>query len=207
MMKEAERLRKAAAQLKPRHQPKGTAAPRMPVKQHRMRALENVFAQFDLDDSGSVEADELLALGRTRRGLGQKHGVWTEKRNERVVRAMDKTSEGMVQKQDFVEYFSDMLPQDPEVFEETIAQFQAVAKVTRFKLESRRVAREALRTQQRKLTQSQHDPSMSTCKSPSARNSVPSPEQQTIDEVMQKHGESMIKLAKRRAAVRFKMAV
>ena len=38
--------------------------------------LADAFAAFDLDDSGFVEADELLQLGSARRMLGQRLGVW-----------------------------------------------------------------------------------------------------------------------------------
>ena len=40
--------------------------------------VEKYMKEFDLDNSGYIEASELLLLGQNRKKLGQKTRVWTE---------------------------------------------------------------------------------------------------------------------------------
>ena len=56
------------------------------------RATQDVYREFDLDGSGEVGFDEMLALGKARRALGQKRGEWTEAMNERMMERMGVTT-------------------------------------------------------------------------------------------------------------------
>ena len=48
--------------------------------------LENVYDEFDLDGGGDVGADEMLALGKARRALGQKSGYDREARPKQLTK-------------------------------------------------------------------------------------------------------------------------
>ena len=67
----------------------------------RVSILRDVFRAFDLDDSGEIEPEELLALGQARRDLHQRDGVWTEKDNLRLVAEMDNNGDGVIQEEEF----------------------------------------------------------------------------------------------------------
>lgn len=56
----------------------------------RTKQLQDLFRQFDLDDGGSIGADELMMLGQMRRTTGQKVGTWTKEMNQRMVTRMTK---------------------------------------------------------------------------------------------------------------------
>ena len=52
----------------------------------RDEALRRVFGAFDLDGVGLVPVVELHELGVARRVLGQRRGVWTEERNDQLMK-------------------------------------------------------------------------------------------------------------------------
>ena len=60
----------------------------------RAAALQQVYAEFDLDSSGEVGEAELLQLGRARRRLGQKQGVWTAAMNRALMKKIGPDEEG-----------------------------------------------------------------------------------------------------------------
>jgi len=95
---------------------------------HREQALRAVFAAFDEDGSGEVEASELLALGKARRSTGQKSGSWTEEQNARLIKRMDTNGDGGIDVEEFTKFFSSSLPRDPETFNGIMQQFMEVAK-------------------------------------------------------------------------------
>ena len=66
-----------------------------------------VFAAFDLNDSGEISDEELLALGHTRRKLGQKSGEWNEEVNARHIKKMKRGGSGNVTADEFVAYYED----------------------------------------------------------------------------------------------------
>ena len=78
---------------------------------NRRVALENCYREFDLDGSGAVGAEELLALGKARRKLGQVSGEWTEEMNTQMMQDMGANENGQVTMQDFVQFFDKKLPQ------------------------------------------------------------------------------------------------
>eukprot|EP00658_Telonema_sp_P-2_P078166 TRINITY_DN7256_c0_g1_i3.p1 TRINITY_DN7256_c0_g1~~TRINITY_DN7256_c0_g1_i3.p1 ORF type:complete len:395 (+),score=124.02 TRINITY_DN7256_c0_g1_i3:414-1598(+) len=107
--------------------------------EHRNQALQFVFREFDLDGSGTIEAAELLALGKTRRELGQRGGVWSPERNMRAVSQMDTDGDGCVSMQEFVRHYNNVLPAMEPAFDTEISNFMDVARATR----SRRISKEA----------------------------------------------------------------
>merc|ERR1711865_642272 len=98
---------------------------------HRQKRLETVFAEFDYDDSGSIEDVELLELGRARQTTGQKQRDWSPDRNRRLVKKMDTDGDGLIGKSEFVHYFSESLPREKALFEAVIQQFLEVAEAVR----------------------------------------------------------------------------
>jgi len=90
----------------------------------RRAELITVFQNFDLDQSGTLEPSELLILGKRRRHLGQKRGLWTEAQNLALVRTMDRNHNGKVEEEEFAEHFMEALGLlDDEDFMKTMHQF------------------------------------------------------------------------------------
>ena len=96
-----------------------------------------MFREFDLDGSGVIEAEELLALGKARRSLGQKQGEWTEEKNARLVKRMDANGDGEIQMSEFVHHFEDALPRAREEFDLVLEQFMEVAQACRARKQQR----------------------------------------------------------------------
>ena len=101
------------------------------VTRQRLEALGEVFDVFDLDNEGKIEAKELLELGKARRRLGQKSGEWTEEMNNRLVTKMDINGDGLVDRDEFVDFFNKGLPYKSSKFETTVAEFLEVAQACR----------------------------------------------------------------------------
>jgi len=99
----------------------------------REALLGRVFDEFDLDGAGTIEANELLLLGKARRKLGQKSGEWTPEQNKRMMAKLDKDGDGECDRSEFVKYFGSALPYDPAAFKEAIGQFMEVATDVRGK--------------------------------------------------------------------------
>ena len=95
---------------------------------HRFEQLSKVFAAFDLDNSGTIGADELFELGTARRTLRQKSGEWTAEQNTNMIHHMKKGKPGEVRKAEFIEYFTTSLPYDKNDFDTTIKQIMLVAE-------------------------------------------------------------------------------
>eukprot|EP00658_Telonema_sp_P-2_P076298 TRINITY_DN6653_c0_g1_i1.p1 TRINITY_DN6653_c0_g1~~TRINITY_DN6653_c0_g1_i1.p1 ORF type:complete len:604 (+),score=126.90 TRINITY_DN6653_c0_g1_i1:162-1973(+) len=113
-------------------------------QEERAWALRSVFDLFDLDGSGTLEADELLQLGIARRALGHQKGEWTPEANERLLQRVDKDGDGVVDREEFCRYFAEELPRDRSLFKWEIERFREVASRCRQARHQRRVA--ALRT-------------------------------------------------------------
>jgi len=95
-----------------------------------MKELGSVFKAFDLDGGSDIGADELLALGKARRKLGQKEGEWTEEMNERLMQNMGaQSSKSSITQDQFVSYFHKTLSNDAKEFDTTISQFLDCAKM------------------------------------------------------------------------------
>eukprot|EP00658_Telonema_sp_P-2_P080992 TRINITY_DN8177_c0_g2_i1.p1 TRINITY_DN8177_c0_g2~~TRINITY_DN8177_c0_g2_i1.p1 ORF type:complete len:502 (+),score=139.24 TRINITY_DN8177_c0_g2_i1:225-1730(+) len=99
----------------------------------RAQMLRDVFAEFDLDRSGSVETRELLELGSARRMTGQKQTEWTPEKNRRFLNKLDIDRDGRVSLEEFVEYFGEHLPYDEATFNEVVADFMEVARFVRMR--------------------------------------------------------------------------
>jgi len=95
--------------------------------QKRVADLEDVHRAFDIDNSGFIEAKELMLLGQARRKLGQKEGEWTEEMNQRMLDRMDSHGNGKVDRQEFAKYFERILPENAAEFVKTIQEFKSVA--------------------------------------------------------------------------------
>ena len=59
------------------------------TEEDRKDNLKTVFSAFDLNESGSVEAAELMCLGEARQVLGQKERTWTKEKNQKMLEKMD----------------------------------------------------------------------------------------------------------------------
>ena len=104
----------------------------------RRAKLLKVFGVFDLDGSGSIEASELLQLGKMRRQLGQSKGEWSEAKNNRMVKKMDENGDGVIDGPEFSEYFEQALPTDKRVFDLVVSQFTVMAQVCRERKQNQR---------------------------------------------------------------------
>ena len=93
----------------------------------RMAILRAVHQAMDDDETGYIEAPELMLLGQARRKLGHKSGEWTEVMNRNLMDRLDKTGDGKVESKEFAEYFDRVLPVEPEDFMKNVDQFMAVA--------------------------------------------------------------------------------
>ena len=97
----------------------------------RLSKLSKVFVEFDLDDDKSIQASELLQLGKMRRTLSQKCGDWDEAKNERLVKKMDVNGDGLISDSEFATHFQRALPKDMKQFDTVVDQFMQVAKACR----------------------------------------------------------------------------
>jgi hypothetical protein len=104
--------------------------------------LIGVFSTFDLDGSGSIDASELMQLGKARRSLGQKTGAWTNDRNACLVHKMDANKDGVISGPEFAKHFDVALPKDQNEFDMIITQFLEVAKTCRLSKQQKRAERE-----------------------------------------------------------------
>jgi len=93
----------------------------------RMAILRAVHQAMDDDETGYIEAPELMLLGQARRKFGHKSGDWTEVMNLNLMDRLDKTGDGKVESKEFAEYFDRVLPVEPEEFMKNVDQFMAVA--------------------------------------------------------------------------------
>ena len=97
----------------------------------RQAALKQVFAAFDLDGEGSVESHELMTLGEARQRGGQKARKWTAEKNAAMLRKLDTNGDGVIDMEEFVQYFDKSLPKAKLEFDETIEEFMHAAKLAR----------------------------------------------------------------------------
>lgn len=79
--------------------------PRVAMDLDRLAVLGHVFAAFDTDGSGAVEAKELLQLGELRQQLGQVGRSWSPQKNLRLIQKMDKDESGCVEQHEFIRHF------------------------------------------------------------------------------------------------------
>ena len=101
---------------------------RSPAKRlSRRDELRRVYYAFDLDASGDVGRDELMALGQARRKLGDKVGEWTSAKTDDLVKRIGVDRSGNVKEEPFVDYFDLVLPLEPEEFSATVVQFMECA--------------------------------------------------------------------------------
>lgn len=70
-------------------------------KSRRSKLLE-VFKLLDFDDSGFIELEEMLALGKAIRG---KHG-WTEAQNLTQMKSLDLSGDGKLEAYEFIDFFT-----------------------------------------------------------------------------------------------------
>ena len=93
----------------------------------RLDKLRQVHRAMDNNNSGYIEAAELMLLGQARRKLGQATGEWTAEANNALLKELDVTGDGHVETTEFVEYFNKALPQDSAEFNTVVGQFMQVA--------------------------------------------------------------------------------
>jgi len=74
--------------------------------------MAKVHKLFDIDNGGYIEAEELLALGKMRRSLGQKQGEWTKEMNDRFMAKLDSSGDGKLEMAEFSSYFNGQLPSE-----------------------------------------------------------------------------------------------
>jgi len=90
--------------------------------------LRGVYHDFDLDGSGKVGSNELMALGKERRALGQKSEEWTVEENKELLSDMGADDQGNVTMGQFVNYFITALPSNTKDFRKAIENFHACAR-------------------------------------------------------------------------------
>ena len=146
-------------------------------KSARLKKLQQVFNEFDLDGTGEIESTELLQLGQARRALGQKGGEWTEEKNARLVRKIDVNADGTVRGAEFCEFFEKSLTSDEMEFEDTVKQFMTVASSCRTK---------KMRQPNRQSNTKQFNNSSNATTKPSARGSPQSGDKGSLDDRLEK---------------------
>jgi len=105
-----------------------------PVQDPRRTDLESVYELFDFDAGGSVGAEEMLALGKARRKLGQQKGEWNKYKNDKLMREMGMDEAGHISMDLFVTFFLAKLPPgDGEEFKAQIKIFQGCAEALKEK--------------------------------------------------------------------------
>lgn len=140
----------------------------------RKRSLTQVFREFDLDGSDSVDEEELLQLGRARRTLGQKSTEWTPEKNSRMMRAMG-SGGSTVNSAQFVSYFLKSFSESsPDDFDTVARQFMEVARACRAKKESLQKAQPAPVERRRPASPPmvRRDPSPPASTAPKAEQSI-----------------------------------
>ena len=108
---------------------------RSEVKEERISKLTEVFAVFDLDNSGAIDSPELLELGRTKGKTGETvwdnvgmDGVWDEEKNARLFYQMDLDQDGKISRAEFVTHFEPALPKNMTAFDLAIQVFMETAR-------------------------------------------------------------------------------
>ena len=97
-------------------------------------ALRKVYQAFDLNGNGTLDKEELQALGTARRTAGHKQGAWSPEKNASLLRKMDTDSDGMVSVQEFVAHFDAALPSAQLEFDDVITQFMEAAAMCQQKV-------------------------------------------------------------------------
>ena len=126
----SEQLTKVRNELRATHSnEKGsvTAPLSMRLPDSRQEMLRSVHQAMDVDNSGYIEAAELMLLGQARRELGHKSGKWTAEMNRRLVSKLDTSHGGRIESVEFCGYFDRTLPESKSQFEAIIEQFTAAA--------------------------------------------------------------------------------
>jgi len=92
-------------------------------QQYRAGRLTEVFEGFDIDESGSVDHDELYRLGAAR----CKDVAWSEARNKALVEKMDQNQDGLIDAEELVEFYTVDLPQERWKFDLIVDQLLEAA--------------------------------------------------------------------------------
>ena len=151
-----------ASSLSPSNRP---TDPSMQGADVRLEKLRNVYREFDLDGSGDVGFDEMLALGQVRRKLGHKSGEWTVEKNNSLMINMGADKAGNVTMERFVSYFDDSLPVDAKEFDINIKNFLECGRSLRVKKQEAVIKRtETSKVLQDSSSQSRCSPSPSSQK-------------------------------------------
>lgn len=80
--------------------------------------------RFDYDGSGTIEAAEMMKLGKafkqlqsSNKGAKASGGIkWTEAQNQRLVADMDASGDGLIDEDEFIDYCDEFLPKEAEAF-------------------------------------------------------------------------------------------
>ena len=106
----------------------------------RKQMLRDVHCAMDHDKTGSLNREQLLKLGRARRQLGHKGGVWTQQRNLQLLERLDFSGNGLVEADEFVEYFNCSLSRNSDEFVKVIQEFMEAAATAQCSLKSNQTA-------------------------------------------------------------------
>ena len=97
----------------------------------RQMMLADVFAAFDVDGDGFVDAGELMQLGAARQKLKQDGRKWTEAKNKQLVELLDTNKDGAVSRDEFVRGFGKATPEGMQQFCALMMEYEAVARWVR----------------------------------------------------------------------------
>ena len=98
---------------------------------NRQRILQEVFNQFDYDETGSVASPDIQLRGEALRSLEQGRGAWTESKTRKLMAKMDENRDGIVSSIEFVKLFDADLPKGVEAFDAVVESFLASAHLAR----------------------------------------------------------------------------
>jgi len=115
--------------------------------------MENLFKILDIDESGSLEFDELLVLSGKKETFehkgkkGKKPVKFNVQKTVEQINLMDTSGDGLIDMDEFVEYFLSQLPDDEEACEQIIEELMANAKQGMEELEKEEARRRERREQ------------------------------------------------------------
>jgi len=95
------------------------------LQEDRRVRLASLFRAFDYDSSGSIEAEEFMAIGKAFRG----DDVWDEAKNKEAIARVDKDNNGKIDVNEFIDFFqiNGMAKRPQEKFDSLMKRYMEAA--------------------------------------------------------------------------------